>query len=102
MANYPGSLPSTTPATHTAVNNEIVAIATALGTNPQGVYATVAARCAAALLAANNLSDLTDAPTARANLGLTALLAAKVRTVPTGTSGYASEPDGTLWVEYTP
>ena len=26
----------------------------------------------------------------------------KVRTVPTGTSGWASEPDGTLWIEYTP
>ena len=27
---------------------------------------------------------------------------AKTVTVPTGTTGFASQPDGTLWVEYTP
>lgn len=26
----------------------------------------------------------------------------KVRTVPAGTPGWSSEPDGTLWVEYNP
>lgn len=26
----------------------------------------------------------------------------KIVTVPTGTSGWSSQPDGTLWVEYTP
>jgi hypothetical protein len=25
-----------------------------------------------------------------------------VKTVPVGTTGFESEPDGTLWVEYTP
>lgn len=29
-------------------------------------------------------------------------IAQKVRTVPTGTSGFENEPDGTLWIEYTP
>lgn len=29
-------------------------------------------------------------------------VAQKVRCVPTGTTGFASEPDGTLWIEYTP
>lgn len=27
---------------------------------------------------------------------------AKVVAVPTGTTGFASEPDGTVWIEYTP
>jgi hypothetical protein len=29
-------------------------------------------------------------------------IAQKTRCVPTGTTGFATEPDGTLWVEYTP
>jgi hypothetical protein len=33
---------------------------------------------------------------------LDALVQNKVVTVPTGTTGFASEPNGTLWVEYTP
>lgn len=44
MANYPGSVPSSSPATHTVVNDEIVAIATELGTNPKGSFADVKAR----------------------------------------------------------
>lgn len=55
MADYPGTLPtfaanganlSTAPhsALHTDLNQEVVAIATALGTNPQGTLSTVVAR----------------------------------------------------------
>lgn len=44
MANYPAALPSSTPTTHGTVNDELVAIATTLGVNPQGTYADVAAR----------------------------------------------------------
>jgi hypothetical protein len=29
-------------------------------------------------------------------------IGAKVVTVPAGTTGFASQPDGTLWIEYTP
>lgn len=55
MADYPGTLPtfaanganlSTAPhsSLHTDLNQEVVAIATALGTNPQGTLSTVKAR----------------------------------------------------------
>ena len=44
MANYPTSLPSTSPADHAAVLDELVAIATELGTVPSDLSSTVAAR----------------------------------------------------------
>lgn len=48
MANYPNSMPSSTPATHNDVLNEIIAIATELGTTPKGEYSSVTARLNAA------------------------------------------------------
>lgn len=47
MANYPTTLPSTTPATHGEVDDEIVAIATELGTDPALAFTDVKARLAA-------------------------------------------------------
>jgi hypothetical protein len=47
VANYPTALPSTTPTNHGQVVDEIVAIATTLGLNPQGGTGSVATRLAA-------------------------------------------------------
>lgn len=60
---------------HNDANAAIAAIEAELGTSPSGSYDTVAARLAASdpsalLVAANNLSDLTSASSARTNLGL--------------------------------
>lgn len=44
MANYPNALPATAPANHGAVRQELLAIATELGTAPRGTHTTVKAR----------------------------------------------------------
>jgi hypothetical protein len=47
MANYPASLPSASPATHGVEADEVVAIATELGTDPAGTYTDVKTRLGA-------------------------------------------------------
>lgn len=44
MANYPGSLPASSPSTHGEVKDEIIAIATEVGLSPSGWATTVASR----------------------------------------------------------
>ncbi len=83
--NYPGSLDSfNNPLAsddldsvavphhlqHSNANDAIEAIQAELGTDPSGSYSTVKDRLAAALVAANNLSDVANASSARSNLGL--------------------------------
>lgn len=57
-------------AQHSNANDAIEAIEAELGTLPKGSYADVKTRLNALMVKANNLSDITNAATARTNLGL--------------------------------
>lgn len=80
MANYPTSLPSSTPASHGVVKDEMIAIATELGLNPSGSDATVVTRL-------DNLTSVAVTDRQRCT-GATSQTSSTTYSVPTGFAGW--------------
>lgn len=66
---------------------------------PGGIEYDISVPMAAASTGGIQLPTATAVP---ADPGTALTLSSRVVAVPTGTTGWATQPDGTLWVEYTP